>query len=350
MVAAGFASAVEGARPHLPGGATSPLIVVTGPTASGKTALALFLAEAFNGEIVSCDSVAIYRGLDIGSAKPSAAERARVPHYLLDLLQPDQPSTAGDYARLARGAVLRIQGRGKLPIVAGGTGLYLRAFLHGLAPAPPRDEGLRERLRGFADRRGSNALHRVLRRLDPRAADLIHPNDLPKLIRSLEVTALARRPQTEQWTAGRDPLQGFHTLQLGLNPTRAALYQRINARAAGMFTQGLLEETASLLKQYGGEARVLTFPGYAQAAAALRGEQSLAEAIAAAQAAHRHYAKRQLTWFRREPAMQWLPGFGDEPDTQAQAHHLVLRHLSLQAAEGNGLTAWAHSIENRKEC
>ncbi len=318
---------------QLKAAAVSPLIVVAGPTASGKSTLALALADRFNGEIISCDSVAMYCGLDIGSAKPSMTERARVPHHLLDVLTPDQASTAGDYARLARAAVHSIQQRGRLPIVVGGTGLYLRAFLHGLAPAPPRDERLRERLRGFAERRSSAALHRILRRLDPRAADLIHPHDLPKLIRSLEVTSQARRPQTEQWAAGRDPLQGFSALQLGLDPPRAALYERINARAAAMFAEGLLEETADLMRKHGNNARVLTFLGYAEAAAVLQGKQGLSEATTAAQTGHRHYSKRQLTWFRREPAMHWLSGFGDEPGIQAQAHHLVNRHLSFLAEE-----------------
>ena len=307
------------------------LIVVAGPTASGKSALALRLAEVFGGEIVSCDSVAIYRGLDIGSAKPSRDDRARVPHHGLDLLDPDRPSTAGDYARVARGALAGIRDRNRLPILVGGTGLYLRATLEGLAPAPPRDEALRARLRAHAARRGSASLHRLLRRFDPHAALLIHPNDGPKLVRSLEVSLLARRPQTEQWEAGREALLGFRALHLGLNPPRPALYHRIDVRAAAMFSDGLLEETEALAAQYGDDARALGSLGYAQALAVLRGRQSLPQALAEAQQGHRHYAKRQLTWFRREPRMHWLTGFGDEASVQTEALGLVEKHLTCQA-------------------
>lgn len=300
----------------------SALIVLAGPTASGKSALALFLAERLNGEILSCDSVAIYRGMDIGSAKPSPVARARISHHGLDLLDPDQPSTAGDYARSARAALAEMRNRNKLPIIAGGTGLYLRALLDGLAPAPPRDEALRERLRKRAN------LHRLLQRLDPGAAALIHPNDTPKLIRSLEVTLLAQQPQTEQWQTGRDPLEGFHILQLGLNPPRAELYNRINTRAAAMFTTGLLEETAALRVRFGDTAHALNSLGYAQALAVLQNKITLPQAVAEAQQGHRRYAKRQLTWFRRDPRLHWLPSFGDNPASQTEALRLTHELLS----------------------
>ena len=315
---------------------TKPLIVVAGPTASGKSALSLWLEQQCDGEILSCDSVAVYRGMDIGSAKPSLAERARVPHHGLDLLDPDQPSTAGDYARAGRAALSDISRRGRLPIVAGGTGLYLRALLDGLAPAPPRDEALREQLRAHAARRSSASLHRILRRFDPQAAAAIHPNDQPKLIRSLEVTLLGRQPQTQQWSAGRDPLRGFRLLQLGLNPPRAALYDRINGRAAAMFTKGLLEETAAIASQYGDNARALGSLGYAQALAVLRGSMPLPQAVAEAQQGHRNYAKRQLTWFRRDTRIQWLLGFGDDPAIQRQALERVQEHLNSKAGTQEG--------------
>lgn len=306
----------------------APLVVIAGPTASGKSSLALAIAERFGGEILSCDSVAVFRGMDIGSAKPGPDERARVPHHGLDLLDPDQPSTAGDYAREARLRLREIAGRGHLPVLAGGTGLYLRATLEGLAPAPPRDESLRERLRRHAERRGSAALHRILGRYDRRAAALIHPNDTPKLIRSLEMTALARRPQTEQWAAGREPLRGFRTLQLGLDPPRAELYARINERAAAMFTGGLLEETAAVAARFGDDIRSLGALGYAQALAVLRGRQTLPEAIAEAQQGHRNYAKRQLTWFRRDGRIEWLRGFGDDAAIRKMALNAVAEHLN----------------------
>ena len=300
----------------------TPLIVVAGPTASGKTSLALSLAEQLGGEIVSCDSVAVYRLMEIGTAKPSAAERARVPHHCLDLYWPDEACTAGDYARHARSAIAGIRERGKLPIVAGGTGLYLRALLQGLAPAPPRDEALRERLRE-RETRGENYLHRLLQRLDPRAAALIHANDTPKLIRSIEVTLSARQPQTKQWEAGREPLQGYRVLQLGLSPERKSLYERINQRAAAMFDLGLVAETDMLRTRFGDSCRTLTSLGYAQAMSVLRGEMTKEEAVAAAQQGHRNYAKRQLTWFRRESAMHWLAGFGGEEAVRALALALV---------------------------
>ena len=296
-----------------------PLIALAGPTASGKTALAIALAEALNGEIVSCDSVAVYRLMEIGTAKPSAAERARVPHHCLDLYWPDEPCTAGDWARHARAAIADIQSRGRLPIIAGGTGLYLRALLDGLAPAPPRDEPLRDRLR---TRTGPH-LHRILQRLDPAAARLIHANDVPKLIRSLEVTLTARTPQSAQWQTGRDALTGYKVLRLGLAPERAQLYDRINARAVAMFDRGLVEETAALREKYGDACRPLGSLGYAQAMQVLRNELPLPAAIAAAQQGHRNYAKRQMTWFRREPHMHWLAGCGDDPNVQQKALRLA---------------------------
>ncbi len=277
---------------------------------------------------MSCDAVAVYRGLDVGSAKPTAAERARVPHHAIDILNANEPSTAGDYARAARAALADIKARKRLPIVTGGTGLYLRALLEGLAPAPPRDEELRERLREQAAARGSEYLHRLLTRLDPAAAAAIHANDVPKIIRSVEVTLAARRPQSEQWQMGRDRLQGFLVLQMGLNPPRAALYERINERAARMFDEGLLEETKIALARYGNECRALGSLGYAQAAAVLREEMTRAAAIAAAQQRHRNYAKRQMTWFRRDQQIEWLEGFGHDADVQARAAERVRQHLA----------------------
>ena len=305
-----------------------PLVVIVGPTASGKTTLALHLAQQFDGEIVSCDAVAVYRGLDVGSAKPTAEARARVPHHAIDILEADEPSTAGDYARAARAALAEIKARGKLPIVTGGTGLYLRALLEGLAPAPARDDELRERLRERAARRGPEYLHRLLRRLDPAAAAAIHPNDVPKIIRSIEVTLAARQPQSEQWRAGRDRLRGFRVLRIGLNPPRAALYVRINERAAWMFDAGLMEETRAAQQRFGDACRALGSLGYAQAAAMLRGDMTRADAITAAQQGHRNYAKRQMTWFRRDKQIEWMLGFGDEAEVQAHAAGLVSRHLA----------------------
>ncbi len=309
-----------------------PLIIMAGPTASGKTTLAMALAERFNGEIVSCDSVAVYRLMDIGSAKPSTEERARVPHHCLDLYWPDEECTAGDYARHARGAVAAIRERGKVPIVAGGTGLYLRALLQGLAPAPQRDEGLRERLRQRVETKGSAWLHRIVQRLDAKAAETIHENDVPKLIRSIEVTLAGRTPQTTQWEAGREPLQGYNVMQFVLGPTstgplRERLYARINQRAAAMFDLGLIEETKMIRERFGDGCRSLGALGYAQSMSVLRGEMTIEAAIAAAQQGHRNYAKRQLTWFRREQGMYWLEGFGDDAVKQAATFAAVEKGL-----------------------
>ena len=312
-----------------------PLIVLAGPTASGKTTLALALAEQFSGEIVSCDSVAVYRGMEIGTAKPTMAERARVPHYLIDVFPPDAPCTAGDYSRLAREAIRGIAQRNHLPIVAGGTGLYLRALLDGLFPAPPRRDELREKLRQRTLLHGSERLHRILARLDPAAAGLIHANDTPKIIRAIEVTLAAREPITRQWERPHDPLTGFRVLRLGLNPPRAELYARIDRRAAHMFDPpdqggGLVEETAKIIAHYGEECRPLTSLGYAQAVALLRGETTRDQAIARAQQGHRNYAKRQLTWFRKDPAIHWLPGFGSDQEVTQQACSLVVQHLKAR--------------------
>jgi tRNA dimethylallyltransferase len=337
--------------------------VLLGPTASGKTALSLALAERFAGEIVSCDSVSIYRSLVIGTAKPTEEERRRAPHHMLDLVAPDEPFTAGDYARLARQALGEITARGHLPIVAGGTGLYLRALLEGLFPGPQRSEELRRRLRRRLRQRGSEHLHKLLTRLDAPAAAAIHPNDAPKLIRAIEVCLLARRPMSELWQRGREPLRGFRVLRLGLNPERSLLYERINQRARRMFDEGLVEETRNLLARYGASApaprpdeheilsSASTLPGgtrrpggrryvvsweppaalnslgYRQAAQLLSGELDREQAIAAAQQGHRNYAKRQMTWFRREPEVCWLSGFGDDEHVQQECIRRVAEFL-----------------------
>jgi tRNA dimethylallyltransferase len=303
------------------------LVVVLGPTGSGKTALSLRLAEQFHGAIVNCDSVAMYRGFEIGTAKPTAAERSRAPHHLFDFVDPTAYVTAGEYSRLAREVLAQIKSREQLPIVVGGTGLYLRALLEGLFPGPQRSEELRERLRERSARRPPAYLHRLLRHLDPSAAANIHANDVSKLIRAIEVCLASRQSMSKLWRAGRDPLAGFCVFRVGLNPERGLLYDRINRRAAQMFESGLVEETKQLLEKHGEAATPLASLGYRQAVQLLGGQLDLGAAIAAAQQAHRNYAKRQMTWFRREPEVAWLSGFGDESAVQECAVSQVQERL-----------------------
>lgn len=310
------------------------LVVILGPTGSGKTALALALAEQFYGEIVSCDSVAVYRNFEIGTAKPSVEDRSRIPHHLIDVADPSEAFTAGEYARQARVAVREIAQRGHLPVVVGGTGLYLRALIEGLFPGPQRSDELRERLRSRAADRGSVYLHRILQRLDSASAAKIHPNDAPKLVRAVEVCLTSRSPMSGlQQEQGRDPLLGFRILRLGLNPPREELYNRINRRAAQMFADGLVAETQVLLQRYGDSREVTPIHslGYQQALQYLRGELTLEQATTACQQGHRNYAKRQMTWFRRELDVTWLEGFGDDRAIAEQAVKLVAlsRHWSV---------------------
>ncbi len=304
------------------------LVIVIGATGSGKSALSLTLARRFHGEILSCDSVAVYRDMELGTAKPSTAERAEIPHHLLDLLNPGEVMTAGDWARSARAAAQEVVSRGRLPIVQGGTGLYLRAFTEGLAPLPPRCPALRARLLASTQKRGQKGgpgyLHRLLHRLDAPAAGRIHPNDQPKLIRAIEI-ALGGKPADG---ARQAALEGFRLLRIGLDPPRAALYERLNDRATGMFANGLLAETRGLQERYGIDAQALGALGYREAAAVLSGSLSEEAAIAAVQQGHRNYAKRQLTWFRREPDVHWLPGFGDSNETAEGASQLVAEALA----------------------
>jgi len=287
------------------------------------------VAKEFRGEIVNCDSVAVYREFNIGTAKPSVAERALAPHYLIDCVDPTTSYTAGEYSRDARAILRAIQKRGHVPIVAGGTGLYLRALLEGLFAGPQRSEELRERLRERASERGGAYLHRVLSKVDPAAATKIHSNDTPKVIRAIEVCVTTRQKMTDLWKQKPDPLRDFRILRIGLNPDRDALYSRINNRAEKMFAEGLIEETRMLFAKYGESARPLTSLGYKQAMQVLRREMDAAQALTAAQQAHRNYAKRQITWFRREPDVHWLAGFGDDGSIQAAAVTLVQEQSTI---------------------
>jgi len=303
-----------------------PLVVVLlGPTGSGKTKLSLRLAQAFGGEVVNCDSVAVYRGMDVGSAKPSRAEMALVPHHLVDIASPDNECTAGAYSRAARATLAEISGRGKMPIVTGGTGLYLRALTLGLFSGPERDDALRERLKSAQTRHGEGWLHRILQRLDGLSAERIHANDIPKLIRAIEVCLKTGRPFSaliEKQEEARDPLTGYRLLRIGLNPPRAALYARLDRRCEEIFAEGLIDETRTLLAEFG-RVKALDALGYRQALAVIDGEMSEAEALAATQQGHRNYAKRQLTWFRREPEVHWIEDFGSSEESFHAVNELI---------------------------
>lgn len=292
--------------------AERPLVVIVGPTASGKSALGIFLAQQLGGEVLVCDSTQVYRHFDIGTGKVPAEGRAGVAHHLLDLCEPSEEFTAGDYLRAARAVLSEVSARSRVPIVTAGTGLYLRAFLEGLSPLPPRSPGLRARLQAEAEERGTEHLHRILARVDPASAKEIAPRDTPKLVRALEVCFQARRPRSELFRAGRDPLKGYAVVKLGLLPERKLLYERIEARVEEMLDAGWLEEVRRLRDQSPAGAKPFGFLGYKQLAAHLRGELSLKEAIKQTKHETRQYAKRQITWFRKEPGVTWLHGFGDD--------------------------------------
>jgi tRNA dimethylallyltransferase len=296
-----------------------PLVAVVGPTGSGKSELGLGLAAACDGEIVNCDSLQLYRHLDIGTAKVPVSERCGIPHHLLDMVDPDQVFTAGEYARFGRIVIKEIAERGRLPIVVGGTGFYLRALLEGLFPGPPRDEPLRIRLGAYEARRPGR-LHALLTRHDPSSALRIHPSDVQKLVRAVEVLLLTRRPLSSWFAEGRDPLQGFRVLELGLDPPREALYRRLEARCERMFAEGLLDETARVLALgFPSTSKALEAHGYKQALQVLKNESTLAEALVSAKQNTRRYAKRQWTWFRRDENVVWLQGFGGDVAVRDEA-------------------------------
>ncbi len=313
-----------------------PLLVVTGPTASGKSHLALDLALQFRGEIVNFDSVQLYQGFDIGAAKTSPAERRDIPHHLmdvigLDVLQGGKVFSAGEYCRMAREVAREVASRGRLPILTGGTGFYLKAFLDGLPPLPGRDEELRARLLGREQRR-PGSLYRLLGRLAPDAATVISPADLQKQIRALEIRLLtgAARPSPETATA----LTGFRVLQIGLDPDRAKLAEVIRQRTAKMFAQGLMEEVRGLLATgLTGEEKPFEAIGYRQALACIQGDMESAAAMESVEIETRQYAKRQRTWFRRDQRIVWLAGFGADPGVIRQARALVRKLVT----PGSGL-------------
>jgi tRNA dimethylallyltransferase len=357
------------AHSNPPAGAPARLIVILGPTASGKSALAIELAKRLNGEILVCDSTQVYRHFDIGTAKIQPRDQQNIPHHLVDLVEPDEIFTAGDYRRHALLALDDLRRRSKLPILAAGTGLYLRALLEGLADAPTRSEELRDRLRRSAKQRGPTHLDKILARLDPASAARIAPRDTQKIIRAIEMRILAGKPVAEIYRAGRasratsrdesrngvregvreealeeaaarerpreaanvNALEGYAISKIGLAPPRPVLYARIDARVNEMLAAGWLDEVRALIASgmrenvgIAPDSKPFQFIGYSDLRAHLEGRIALAVAVANIQQSTRRFAKRQLTWFRREPEVHWLPAFGDADETIAAALRIAI--------------------------
>lgn len=296
------------------------LLVILGPTASGKSALGIELAEHLGGEILVCDSTQVYRHFDIGTAKVPLAEQRGIPHHLVDLVEPQEVFTAGEYRRRALDALDDVRGRGKLPILTAGTGLYLRALLEGLADAPTRSEELRDRLRARVQARDSGYLHRLLSRLDGGASARIAPRDTQKIIRAIEMRLLTGKAVGEIHRSGRSALQGYAVTKIGLSPPRERLYAKIDARVNAMIAAGWVDEVRGLLELgVPADAKPFQFIGYSDLCEQLASGRSPAAVVEKIQQATRRFAKRQITWFRKEPDVHWLPGFGDDPATIAAA-------------------------------
>ena len=300
------------------------LVVIVGPTASGKSSLGIFLAQQLDGEVLVCDSTQVYRHFDIGTAKVPRSERGGIPHHLLDLVEPAEVFTAGEYRRRALIVLEDLRRRGKCPIITAGTGLYLRALLEGLAEAPARSEELRERLRRMVRLRGAEYLHRVLARLDVEAAHRIAARDTQKIIRAIEIRVLAGKAVGEIHRAGSQPLEGYDVRKIGLLPPRASLYARIDRRVETMIAGGWAGEVERLMSAgIPREAKPFQFIGYSDLREQIEGRQPLEKTVKKIQQATRNFAKRQITWFRKEPGVNWLSGFGDDSQVAALALDLA---------------------------
>lgn len=304
------------------------LVAVVGPTASGKTALGVALAGAFNGEVLSCDSTAVYRGLDIGTDKPSAQERRGIPHHLIDCVDPTETYSAARYAADAARAAHEIVARGRVPILVGGTGFYFRALIRGMFPGPARDETVRRRLDQVADRRGVEFLHRWLARVDAASGARILPRDRKRLVRALEVYLLTGRPLTEHFAATVSPLPDASVLTLGVRTSRAALLRRVTARVDEQFARGVVEEVTALAAA-GVPFSAHAFSGlvYRQVVEMLQGVRDEAATRSLIVRENMRYAKRQLAWFRKEPGVHWMEHEGGAEATAEEARRVVARFL-----------------------
>lgn len=289
------------------------LVVILGPTASGKSSLAIQAARALDGEIVNCDSMQLHRGLSIGTDKPNEGQRSTLPHHLYDRLEPDQSFSAGRYMTEARHCCSEISGRGKTPFVVGGTGLYLKALLEGVFEGPGASEPLRKRLKAAESSRGPGYLHRLLKRVDPRSADRIQAADQVRIVRAIEVFFLTSRPISDL-RESRKPLLGYSVLKVGIDPDRLLLYGKIDRRVGKMFEGGFVDEVKNLLAAgFSRHDKGFEALGYRHVADHLEGSLSREAAIEATRRDSRRYAKRQLTWFRREEGVHWLSMPGEDP-------------------------------------
>ena len=303
-----------------------PILAVVGPTASGKSTLAIELALQLNGEIINCDSVQVYQGIQIATAKVPPAERRGIPHHLIDFVSPTINYTAGDWAREAAAKIDEIEKRGHVPILAGGTGLYLRALRRPFFASPPTDETLRQRLTAIRERWGAEHLHRLLQRFDPTSARELYPRDWPRVHRALEVRLQTGLPMSEQKGQRPEPVESTRRIRLlALNPPRERLYQVINQRTEDHFAAGLVDEVRELMAQgVPPRSNALGAHGYRRVVEYLEGSRNLESAIEQTKLDVRHYAKRQLTWFRHEVGVEWFAGFGTEESVQEEVFRAVL--------------------------
>jgi tRNA dimethylallyltransferase len=311
------------------GSVADPIVVaVLGPTATGKSALAMDLAARYSGEIISCDSTAVYGGFDIGTDKVAAADRRGIPHHLIDIAEPTDEYTAAQYARDAARVIREIHARGRLPFVVGGTGFYYRALTRGLFPGPGRHDALRKRLESLASRRGLTFLHRMLKRVDPASAARIQPRDLKRMVRALEVFFLTGRPLTQHFAETISPIAGMTVAAVALRLPAAETSERVTKRVAEQFRRGLMDEVRSLLAR-GIPESARPFGGlvYRQALEHLHGVRDEIATRALIAQENRRYARRQLIWFRKEPNLSWFDGPGESPSTVAAVNQLLGQRL-----------------------